>query len=208
MATKRSMLVFPATYTNTNHKFTLTDTKATKDEAARTMRSSEDVNSNYSSSLDVPRSSPNSSNPYSPNRDPGQPELPQIPKLLDESGRDLLVDELSAEGSKLARKWSNDTLRRFDRFWYGPARSLFPHWTQLRSSPIQDGISSRRSMSSERSHSSITDTSEHNVPAADELSRSSNMRYDSRRLFHRPLSRFYKPKIMQEKLLSPENYKN
>ena len=87
------MLVFPATYTDTNHKFTLTDTKATKDEAARTMRSSEDVNSNYSSSLDVPRSSPNSSNPHSPNRDPGQSELPQIPKLLDESGRDLLSDE-------------------------------------------------------------------------------------------------------------------
>lgn len=169
------------------------------------MSSSEDVNSNCSVSLNISHSSPNNSNPQSPIRDPG---LPELPKLLDENGRDLLSNEVSVEGPTLARKWSNATLRRFDRFWYGPARNLFSQWTQHEGCPVQDSASGRVSVSVERSHSTITDNPEHNVMEADELPRSLRAEGNYRRGFHRPLSRFYKPKILHERLLGPENYIN
>ncbi|KAJ5337637.1 hypothetical protein N7452_004365 [Penicillium brevicompactum] len=169
------------------------------------MSSSEDANSNCSISLNAPHSSPNNSNPQSPNRSPG---LPELPKLLDENGRDLLSDEVSVEGSTLARKWSNATLRRFDRFWHGPARNLFSQGTQDEGSPVQDSISGRGSISVERSHLTIIDNPEHNVMEADELPRFLKAEDNYRRVFHGPLSRFYKPKILQEKLFGPENYKD
>lgn len=136
-------------------------------------------------------------------------EISPIPQLLDENGRDLLSERPSTEMQAIERQWSNDNLRRFDRFWYGPSRSQFPNRVREGSVVTEGGASSRTSMSSGRRYStSDSHVIEHNATVPNQPSQTWNIRGRSLRLLRKPATRFYKPKILQETLLGPENYKH
>ncbi|CAG8101459.1 unnamed protein product [Penicillium olsonii] len=159
--------------------------------------------------LNFLRLTTNKTNAQGLNGNPNPPEILQIPQLFDENGRDLLSERVSTEMLAIERKWSNYTLRRFDSYWNGPARSQPPHQALERSCSAQSSASSRDKMSSQRRYlSPDTGITDRNSTPSDRPPQAWDIRDHSPQLFCKPATRFYRPQILPEKLLGPENYKH
>lgn len=137
-------------------------------------------------------------------------EMPQIPELRDENGRDLLDDETEpGERPAINREWSSDTLRKLDRFWYGSAKSRLPSSVQTGNSSAHSVLPSRTGVSRAKwSVISETDVDEHMTMNFHGPPRSWDMEKAQPVPSRNLLSRFYSPEIVKEKLIDPENYKD
>jgi len=136
-------------------------------------------------------------------------ETPQIPELLDENGDDLLSGE-SNSGEKPAVKWewSSDTLRKLDRFWRGSARSRLPSFDQTGGSSVRRGLPNRSSPSRAKWSLTVdTDLTEY-MTTPDDLHRFRDREESPSVISRNVVSRFYKPELVGEELLGPENYKD
>ncbi|KAJ5959977.1 uncharacterized protein N7479_007127 [Penicillium vulpinum] len=134
-----------------------------------------------------------------------------IPALQDENGRDLLSGDINSDKSspKVAREWTSDALRAFDRVWPDPARRRQLSCFQTDSPSVFGGASNRTSIS--RSRQTLPPGNNHATPPSAISVDQSHQHWDTMeqayRLSRETISRFYNPDRLKEKLLGPENYK-
>ncbi|KAJ5773430.1 hypothetical protein N7457_008326 [Penicillium paradoxum] len=144
---------------------------------------------------------------YSRNLDwPTNPwEMSYILDFRKENGWDLLSDNTNSEASRprLVREWTSDALRAFDRVWCDLGKTERPGRYQS-----ENTVRSGTSAASRRRQTLPPDAScaSSGTMTLEQSHQYWDMTKQARRPSPKPISRFYKPRLLKEKLLGPENY--
>lgn len=108
----------------------------------------------------------------------------------------------------VAREWMSDALRAFDRVWYEPQKTELPSRYQPREH-LDNSDRPKKNIPESR-HTQVVDTYSalQRTMTLEQSHRYWDMTKQPRQPLPKATLRFYRPKILNEKLLGPENYKD